>query len=112
MPFLAPNRTAHELLLARQHTMLWTEDNELHWAPGMNKRPLSLLFDEHAEELAFPVIYLGEPHAFQLESVTPYMMATSEIRRRDRRGVTPEHLLFMAMRVMRVRVHESIYTTF
>ena len=40
------------------------------------------------------------------------MNATSEIRRRDRRGVTPDHVLYMAMKIMRLRINEGIYTTF
>jgi hypothetical protein len=40
------------------------------------------------------------------------MMATSEIRRSDRRGVTPEHILYMAMKIMRLRVTEGIYNLF
>ena len=113
IPPIAENEeNINELLLAKQSTMLFTEENEVHWAPSMGKTPLSLLYDEYAEELSFPSIYLGEPREFKLERVTPYMMATSEIRRRDRRGATPEHILFMAMRVMRFRMRDSIYATF
>ena len=32
------------------------------------------------------------------------MMATSEIRRRDRRGVTPGHILYLAMKILRLRI--------
>jgi hypothetical protein len=45
-------------------------------------------------------------------SVTPYMIATSEIRRRDCRGVTPQHVLYMAMKILRLRVVGGIYNTF
>ncbi|GFS51641.1 helitron_like_N domain-containing protein [Trichonephila clavipes] len=39
-------------------------------------------------------------------AVTPYMMATSEIRRTDRRGATPDHVLYIAMKMLRTRVVE------
>jgi len=78
----------------------------------MNKHHLSLLFNEHAEELSFLSIYLGEPRKFTIDGVTPNMMSTSEIRRSDRRGVKPEHALNMAMKVMRMRLMESMFCTF
>jgi hypothetical protein len=102
----------NDLLLARQHTLMWSEEKYLELAPGINKRHISLLFDEHAEELSFPSIYLGEPRTFTLDKVTPYMMAHSEIRRTDRRGVKPEHILYMAMKVMRMRLTDGMYCTF
>lgn len=40
------------------------------------------------------------------------MMATSELRRLDRRGVTPYHLIYMAMKIMRIRVRDSLTTAF
>ncbi|GFQ74098.1 serine--tRNA ligase [Trichonephila clavata] len=39
-------------------------------------------------------------------------MATSELRRADRRGVTPQHLLYMAMKIMRFRVRDSLTVAF
>ncbi|GFV30001.1 hypothetical protein TNCV_3100781 [Trichonephila clavipes] len=39
----------------------------------------------------------------ELDRVTPFMIATSELRCVDRRGVTPQHLLYMAMKIMRLR---------
>lgn len=44
---------------AQQQTLSWNEDRFLNIAPGENIAPLSLLFDEHAEELSFPTIYGG-----------------------------------------------------
>lgn len=102
----------NDLLLAKQHTLMWSEEKYLVLAPGMNKRQISLLYDEYAEELSFPSIYLGEPRTFTIQGVTPFMMANSEIRRTDRRGVKPEHILYMTMKVMRMRLTESIYCTF
>lgn len=40
------------------------------------------------------------------------MIANSEIRRTDRRGVTPEHILYMAMKILRLRVVDGIHNTF
>ncbi|GFX71097.1 ATP-dependent DNA helicase [Trichonephila clavipes] len=39
-------------------------------------------------------------------------MATSEIRRTDRRGATPDHVLYMAMKMLHIRVVEGIYNMF
>jgi hypothetical protein len=39
-------------------------------------------------------------------------MAMSEIRRRDRRGVKPEHVLYMAMKIMRMRLVDGLRITF
>lgn len=36
------------------------------------------------------------------------MIATSELRRSDRRGVTPRHLLYVAMRLLRIRIRDSL----
>lgn len=72
-----------------------------------------MLYDQYAEELSFTKIYLGYPRIFKKGvSVTPFMIATSEIRRRDRRGVTPQHVLYMAMKILRIRVIEGLYFTF
>lgn len=40
------------------------------------------------------------------------MMATSEIRRKDRRGVEPQHIFYMAMKIMRLRISEGFYACF
>ena len=102
-----------ESLVAQQQTLLCNEDMNLNLAPGENKIPISLLFDEHAEELSFPDIYLGHFITFREGlSVTPFMMATSELRRSNRRGVTPHHLLYMAMKIMRMRVRDSLSVAF
>ena len=102
---------AHDMLLSKQHTMFWEDDMYLDLAPGMNEKPASLLWDENAEELSFPSIYLGETRECK-GAVTLYMMASCEIRRRDRRGFKPEHVLYMAMKIMRLRLHEGLHLTF
>ncbi|GFV00019.1 ATP-dependent DNA helicase [Trichonephila clavipes] len=102
-----------EILLARQHTLLWNEEQCLDIAPGQNSSPINIIYDVHGEELSFPQIYYGVPRQFDLNvRVTPYMMATSEIRCTDRRGATPDHVLYMAMKMLRIRVVEGIYNMF
>ncbi|GFX40223.1 ATP-dependent DNA helicase [Trichonephila clavipes] len=102
-----------ESLTAQQHTLSWDEEQYLCIAPGEQNVPRSLLFDEHAEELSFPSIYLGEFRRFR-EGIkaTPFMMASSELRRSDRRAVTPHHLLYVAMKIMRLRVRDSLTIAF
>jgi len=79
-----------EIISGRQKTFMWDEDKCLTIAPGQCKRPTNVVFDRHAEELSFPQIYYGVDRKFKLcLDPTPYTIATSEIRRKDRRGVTP-----------------------
>jgi hypothetical protein len=102
-----------ELLAARQHTLLWNENHCLHISPGQHSTPMNIIYDNYAKELSFPSIYYGHPCTFSMNiSVTPYMIATSEICRRDRCGVTPQHVLYMAMKILRLRVVDGIYNTF
>ena len=73
--------------------------------PGEYQSPISLLFDEHAEEISFPTIYGGQFRTYREGvTVTPYMQATSELRRTDRRATDPQHLLYVAAKIMRLRV--------
>lgn len=44
--------------------------------------------------------------------VTPFTTASSELRRSDRRAVTPYHLLYGAMKIMRLRVRDSLTIAF
>lgn len=100
-------------LVGQQHTILWNEDKYLDIAPGQNKQPLSIIFDDYAEELSFPSIYYGQPRIFkQGIKATSFSMATSEIRRKDRRGVTPQHILYMAVKILRLRVCSGLHSTF
>jgi hypothetical protein len=97
-----------ECLLAQQHTLLWNEDKYLEISPGRNNKPLSIIHDEHAEELSFPSIYLGQARTCKTNvRVTPFMMVTSEIRQKDRRGVTPQHITYIAMKILRLRFSEG-----
>jgi hypothetical protein len=102
-----------EFLIARQHTMMWNEDEYLDIAPGHRATPLNIICDRHAEEISFPSMYYGETRRYNLNvSVTPYLSATSEIRRRDRRGTTPQKVLYLAMKIMTLRMVKDIYNTF
>jgi hypothetical protein len=81
-----------------------TKTNTWKYSPGQNNKPLSVLYNEQAEDLSFPSIYLGQARTFKTNvKVTPFMMATSEIRRKDGRGVTPQHIIYMAMKILRLR---------
>lgn len=103
---LGENILIQDSLLTHQKAVMWNDDLHLRIAP--DELPVSL-FDENAEELAFPSIYLGQFRQFREGViVTPFMLATSELRRTDRRGVTPLHLLYMAMKIMRIRVKVSL----
>lgn len=102
-----------ELHVANQQTLLWNEEKYLILAPGANSVPKSILFDEHCEELSFPTIYLGQFRKFNDNiRVTPFMIASSEIRRKDRRAVRPDHLLYVAMKILRLRVRDSLTVAF
>jgi len=77
---------------------MWNEDEYLCLAPGQAQLPQSLIFDEHAEELSFPAIYLGEFQNFREGvQVKHFTMASSELRRSYRRGVKLQHLLYILL---------------
>ena len=58
-------------------------------------------------------IYGGQFRNYREEiTVTPFMQATSELRRTDRRGADPQHLLYLAAKIMRVRVSQSVTIAF
>jgi hypothetical protein len=70
------NSSDIECLLAQQHTLLWNEDRYLEIVPGQNNRPLSVIYDEHAEDLSFPSIYFGQARTFKAKKVIPFIMTT------------------------------------
>lgn len=91
-------------LVAQQQTLLWNYDYFLSLAPGEDK-PVSILMDKHAEELSFPTIYGGQFRTYRDGvTVTPFIQATSELRRTDRRATDPQHLLYIAAKIMKLRV--------
>ena len=100
-------------LIAQQQTLLWDENDIFLMAPGQNNIPISLLFDEYAEELSFPTIYGGQFRQYKENvRVTPFMQATSELRRTDLRGADPQHLLYLAAKIMRLRVKDCVTVAF
>lgn len=103
--------SGEEMLSKIQETLFWGEDYILEMAPGQHTKLLALAFDGDAEELSFPTIYYGQPREFKVP-VTPFQMATSEIRRIDRRGVRSNHILYMAARIMRLKVINSFNVMF
>ncbi|GFW31107.1 ATP-dependent DNA helicase [Trichonephila clavipes] len=70
---ISENITIEESRTAQQQTLLWNEEKYLRIAPGEANVPRSLLFEEHAEELSFPAIYLGHFRNFREGvRVTPF----------------------------------------
>lgn len=78
------------MLFPRQHTLLWDKgrcfDN---FGPGQKFTLMNIIYDRYTEELSFPAIYYNVRTFNTDVSVTLYTTATSEIRRRDLRGITP-----------------------
>lgn len=68
----------------------------LYIAPGEGETPISLLLDQYALESSLPCIYYREPITVTGPHPTPFVRASSEIRRTDHRGVHPEHVLVNA----------------
>lgn len=106
----AENTPESEILASRQQTMMWNEEDYFNITPRNQAAPLNNIFDHHAEEFSFPSIYFGEPRRHKVGAVTPYMIATSEIRRRDRRGATPQKILYVAMKILRLRMVDRLYS--
>lgn len=71
------------------------ENMGLALAPGENKRPISLWFDTVGDELSYPKIYGGQVRHFTRAKEPSYLeMCKSELRRYDRRGATPQKVLY------------------
>lgn len=81
---------------------MFADDYIFSIAPGEDRPCWSLLYDKYAEELSFPSIYYGHPRKFSI-NVTAFDIASSEIRRRDRRAATPDHTLYTAAKLIRQR---------
>ena len=78
-------------------------------APGEDKMPLSVLFDDLAEELSYPKIYCGEVRQFNRPKPPSYVdIIKSEIRRYDRRGATPQKILYSHQKKMHRDLLSSI----
>ncbi|GIY81914.1 ATP-dependent DNA helicase [Caerostris darwini] len=64
-------------------------------APGEDQMPLSVLFDDLAEELSNPRIYCGDMRCFTRKKPPTYSeIVKSELRRYDRRSATPQTILY------------------
>lgn len=44
--------------------------------------------------------------------VTPFMIASSELRRPVRQAITPYHLLYIAVKIMRLRIRDCLTVAF
>jgi hypothetical protein len=65
---------------AQQNTLLWNEDKYLEISPDQNVIFITTIYDEHAEELSFPNMYLEQGITFKMNvKVTPFMIATNNI---------------------------------
>jgi Helitron helicase-like domain at N-terminus len=63
---------------------------------GEGQIPISMLMDPHCEELAFPTIWYGHERSCPEGCKLSYEdHVNSEVRRRDRRAVRPDHLLYV-----------------
>lgn len=86
---------------------LLNQDFTLIIAPGEGKQPLSLIFDEHMEELAFVKIYCGQKREFKVK-LSHMDITKSEISREDRRAVHSDYLFTALKKQQTIRVQNSI----
>jgi Helitron helicase-like domain at N-terminus len=96
-----------------QESMLLPEEEIMNMvlriAPGEGKRPLSLVYDDNAEELSFPRIYAGIKRQFKAGVKVSYTdIVKSEVRRYDRRACTPTKVLYAYKRLLVSRVADAI----
>ncbi|GBL73221.1 hypothetical protein AVEN_159282-1 [Araneus ventricosus] len=74
---------------------------------------MNLICDAFAEELSFSSIYYGFGRKFKDDvHMTPYVIAISKIRRSDRRVITPQHILYIITKILRMRIVNGIRSTF
>ncbi|GFT44845.1 ATP-dependent DNA helicase [Trichonephila clavipes] len=78
-------------------------------APGENKLPISLVFDDVGEELSYPKIYCGELRHFTRAKPPTYAeIIKSELRRYDRRGTTPQKILYSHQKLLHQKLLSCI----
>ncbi|XP_075213722.1 uncharacterized protein LOC142319932 [Lycorma delicatula] len=65
-----------ESLMSQQQTLMWNDEMYLRIALGENNVPISILFEEHVEELSFPQIYYG-PLEWDGEKIDSGLKATN-----------------------------------
>ena len=94
-----------------EQTMLIDDDDfmshAVKHAPAEGKRPISLLWDLHAEELTFPTIYCGQKRNVNTK-LTYTDVAKSEALNFDRRGCKPHKLLYSFKKSQQQQVRDSI----
>lgn len=73
----------------------------LSFAPGENQTPLGLYQDPHAEYLAFPTIYCGQPRPSNKDRIVPVTYSSIckwELRSHDRRAACSMQNLFFKLK--------------
>ncbi|GIY71447.1 ATP-dependent DNA helicase [Caerostris darwini] len=89
-PFVNP--APAEMVINKLNTNI---DAGLALAPGEDQMPLSVLFDDLAEQLSYPRIYCGDMRRFTRKKPPTYsQIVKSELRRFDRQGATPQKILY------------------
>ena len=72
------------LHIPNEETLLLDDFMGIKFAPGENRRPISILMDDDLEELAFPTIYCGQRRNLKVK-LSLVQIAKSEARMYDRR---------------------------
>lgn len=85
------------------------QDVTIIMAPGEGERPISLLFDQHLEELAFIKIHCGVARQFHV-NLSHSEITRSEISRNDRRAVRPDYLFTALKKQQTIAIKNSITT--
>lgn len=85
-----------DIFIVESSIVIFNPDCSYAIAPGENRTPKSLIFNDDAEELSFPQIYYGQKRVFTTKKQpSTYKIAKSKIRRFDRRGASNDHLLYV-----------------
>ncbi|KAM8702289.1 hypothetical protein ACLKA7_007631 [Drosophila subpalustris] len=111
---LDPDLEAEELNPGGQETLLENNDHvhnvgipRIAIAPGEGQRPLDVILDVDAEELAFPSIYAGIKRQ---SSETFTTIVRSELRNVDRRGCRTDKLFFNYKKLELIKIRNNIST--
>ncbi|CAG4972708.1 unnamed protein product [Parnassius apollo] len=100
-----------ESITAQQHIFLWNDEKYLRTHLG--KTIFLVVYYLMNTRKSFPTIYLGQFRTFKEDiRATSFMMASSELRRTDRRAITPYHLVYTAVKIMRLRIRDSLTVAF
>ncbi len=94
--------------LIHSETLVDTIDDEpRRIAPCENHKPISLLYDEDAEELSFPVIYCGQKRP-ALKGISYSKVIKSQLRMFDRRACSNSHIFFAFRKEQLLRISSSL----